>query len=509
MRINAPSTATLTATRRTRQVGDAHADTLRHLSSGVKVTRGRDAPAALIAKEMLRTDRTRAEQVDDAAALARGATSAAEAALASVNGHLLELRALAGKNYGNTLGPAERAANQEQADRLIDDIDRLLTTATYKGRKLFSPPPGAPPVEPLALPSAGDIGSPSLPGSHVDTTAPNGLSSFDITSGGVAGGPGDNGYFLRTDHTGDGVLQATIPDFVSPSNPFGTAGITFRASDAQGAVQVRLFRFDDGRVGLNTRTADNAPGSGVGITPMPDGTISLRLTRSGNSFTGEASSDGVNWTNVGTMTAPLPPAARVGLLTTSNNVSQTMPASYNDVTLTPGTVPPAPPPSNAGQIPRPDVGTIDGDPTTPEQTALVFNLGSTPGSLAALRLGRTDARRLGTSAFSLDDLRSDGKLDLRDPAHPDDAARVIDASIRRVTTIRGRIANFQRNVADPMGRQGEVLAGELADAGSQVADTDVAESSAELARLDVLRLSNGDALRVGLEQSRLALNLLG
>ena len=111
MKIHSPATSTLTATRRLGQVGRARSDTLRHLSSGVTVTEGVDAPAALIAKQVLRQDRTRAEAVSDATRLVRGATDAAEATLAEVNAHLRALRALAGASHGNTIGPEERAAN--------------------------------------------------------------------------------------------------------------------------------------------------------------------------------------------------------------------------------------------------------------------------------------------------------------------------------------------------------------------------------------------------------------
>ena len=508
MRLAATPQIDLTARRVLRAHGRGHADTLRHLSTGLRVTRGRDAPAALIAAEVLRQDRTRAEQVADAAELARAATGTAEAALGEANRHLLELRRLAGESHTNTLSPEQRAANQQQADALVEEIDRLLTGATYKGRKLFQPPPADLGDGPLTFDAAGDIGSPTAAGSHVTTTPPGGPASFQVTGSNTNFGNADNHYFLRNTHAGDGVLEVAVPDFVAP-DPFARAGPMWRESDDPRAPNVSTYRFADGGIGLLYRETFNGPTIGVGGAASGDADPTyFRLTRSGDDFTGAYSNDGVTFTPIATVTVAMSPAAHVGVYAASNSLSAHT-FDVTDVRFAAGLVPASELPPPGDEIPYPAAGTLPGDPPTPEQTALLFNLGTDVRSgPAALRLGRLDARTLGTPANVLADLKTGGELQLLDAGNPDNAARVIDAAIKQVSTARGRVANFERHIADPLGRQGQRQAGHLAAAGSRVADTDFAAATAELARLEVLRRGVGGAVRVSVEQRRRLLDLL-
>ena len=92
MRLASPTDPDLTARRSLATTEVCRADTLRHPSAGLRVGRGRDDPAGLIASSVLRQDRTK--NLAAGAARARHATATAEAALASVNAHLLEARAL-------------------------------------------------------------------------------------------------------------------------------------------------------------------------------------------------------------------------------------------------------------------------------------------------------------------------------------------------------------------------------------------------------------------------------
>ena len=510
MRLASPSTVDLTARRVTAQLGRARGDTLRHLSTGLRVSLGRDDPAALIAGEVLRQDRTRAEQIGDAAGLAAAAAAVGESTLAGVNDDLLELRALLSGSYGNTLTRAERLANQRQADDLIAEIDRALTRAEYKGRPLFRPPPADTGVDRLKFAAAGDIGTPATPGSHVDVTPTNGHAAYQITGSSSNWGSFDSHYFMRNTVTGDGVMEAAVDDFVNPHSIFGRGGIMWRQSDDPRSPYVGVLRYDHGHVSLIHRDTYNGPTSTTGYADTSDADPTyFRLARVGDTFTGEWSADGVSYTPIGARTVPMTADARLGIYFNSN----AFPAATNtirDVRYAPGNVPPSLVPPPVLDVPRPDAGTLAGDPATVEQTALVFDLGTGgPGSLAALRLEEVSTRTLGTPAAKLDELRSGGDLALTDVEHPDDAARVVEAAIKQVSTLRGRLGNFERNLTRPAARQGDTLAAELADANSTATDTRFAESTAELARLDVLRRSTADVLAVSFDQQRRALDLLG
>ena len=508
MRITTASSSSLTAGRMLEIYRHQRSATLEHLATGLKVRRGSDAPARLVAAVGLRQDLARAEQVADAADLARGATRAAEAALAEVNAHLLELRTLAGDSHTNTLGAAELDANRRHADKLIDDIDRVLGAASHKGRRLFDPPPVEVGVEPHPFATAGDIGSPSTPGSHEDVTREHGASAYRITGSGSNFGDTDHTYFMRNSHAGDGVMEAAVSDFVNPHSIYGRGGIMWRESDDPQSAYVSTYRWADGNVGLLYR--DSFGGSTAGLYAATDDAdpVFTRLTRDGDSFIGEYSADGVTYDPLGSVTVAMNVDARVGVYLNSN-AAEAVTATISNVRFAAGTVPPGELPPPDEQVPRRDAGLLSGDPAVAEQNALVFNLGpELPRSLAALRFGRLDSRSLGTPENALHDLRSGGELDLLDPGHADEAMRVIDATMKRVAIARGRVGNFERHLTASADRQAAVQAEQLAAALGRLVDTDVAEATADLARLDLLARNAADALAVGREQSLLILQLL-
>jgi regulation of enolase protein 1 (concanavalin A-like superfamily) len=74
----------------------------------------------------------------------------------------------------------------------------------------------------------------------------------------------------------------------------------------------------------------------------------LRLDRAGDTFTAYQSADGVNWIFVGSDTIVMPPAVEIGLAAASMHTQKTALATFDNVTITPGTptppvLPPTPP----------------------------------------------------------------------------------------------------------------------------------------------------------------------
>ena len=59
----------------------------------------------------------------------------------------------------------------------------------------------------------------------------------------------------------------------------------------------------------------------------------VRLTRSGNTFTAYESSDGTNWTQVGTDTIAMAPMVYVGLAFTSHNTSANATCTFDNVKI--------------------------------------------------------------------------------------------------------------------------------------------------------------------------------
>lgn len=114
-------------------------DTLEKLSSGLRINRGADDPAGLIASEGLRSEMAGIQQAIDNSSRASNVISTAEASLSEVASLLLNVKELIveAANTGG-LSPDEIQANQLQIDSAIESITRISNTATFAGLHLLN-----------------------------------------------------------------------------------------------------------------------------------------------------------------------------------------------------------------------------------------------------------------------------------------------------------------------------------------------------------------------------------
>src|SRR5687768_1879936 len=113
-------------------------DTLQRLSSGLRINRGADDPAGLIASEGLRSEIAGITQAIDNSSRASNIISTAEGALSEVASLLLNIKDLVveAANSG-ALSPEEVKANQLQVDSAVESITRISNTTTFAGLKLL------------------------------------------------------------------------------------------------------------------------------------------------------------------------------------------------------------------------------------------------------------------------------------------------------------------------------------------------------------------------------------
>lgn len=114
-------------------------DTLRRLSSGLRINRGADDPAGLIASEGLRSEISGIDQAIDNSSRASNVIATAEGALGEVASLLLNIKSLVveAANAG-ALSHDEIAANQLQVDSAVESITRISNTTTFAGLKLLN-----------------------------------------------------------------------------------------------------------------------------------------------------------------------------------------------------------------------------------------------------------------------------------------------------------------------------------------------------------------------------------
>jgi len=112
---------------------------LERLSSGLRINRGADDPAGLIASESLRSEIRGLNAAINNSERAINVISTADAALAEVSKMLLEIKGLINTSANSgALSTSEIEANQLQVDSLLEAINRVANSTQFNGKKLLN-----------------------------------------------------------------------------------------------------------------------------------------------------------------------------------------------------------------------------------------------------------------------------------------------------------------------------------------------------------------------------------
>ncbi len=186
-------------------------------------------------------------------------------------------------------------------------------------------------------------GTSSLPAPWVDADVGSvgaaGSASFNGTTYTVKGSgsdiwtAADGFHFVYQQLTGDGTIIARVAS-VQNTNGWAKAGVMMRESLAAGAKEASVHVTPANGVVMTFRTATGAASDGFftsGSAPQW-----LKLVRSGGTFTSYKSSDGVTWSQVGTMTISMASTIYVGLDVSSKANTTLNTSMFTNVSVTPG-----------------------------------------------------------------------------------------------------------------------------------------------------------------------------
>jgi len=113
--------------------------TLERLSTGLRINRGADSPAGLIASERLRSEQVSLTAAIGNAERANQIANIAEGGLQEISSLLLEVQGLVGEVANESgLSTEEKEANQLQVDAILQTIDRIAATTTFGTTKLLN-----------------------------------------------------------------------------------------------------------------------------------------------------------------------------------------------------------------------------------------------------------------------------------------------------------------------------------------------------------------------------------
>ncbi len=448
--------------------------TLEHLSTGLRISRGKDDPAGLIVSERLRTEIGSVGQALSNTQRAKLIVSTAEGALDEVASLLKDIqqKIVEAANRG-AFSDDELRANQLQIDSAIDSITRIANTTSFAGRKL-------------------------LDGSLAYTTS--GVNLAAVRS-------------LRINATQFGQLP-NMPVDVRVMRPASQASLSFPfAALRPGASNVTIELV--GRRGVTTMTfASGTPAStvakaiiaeadatGISATLSAGGASGFRLYSRGYgskefvrirviSRTGDFPTTGGTNGKEDTGTDAL--ATINGTLAGADGNTLTIKNSSIDLELT---VAPS-----AYQT----AFTITGGGALfqvgPQvNTNLQVNLAI--DSVTASRLGNDSVGYLAQiktgQAFALSTQRFHA------------ASLIVDEAIRQISVLRGRLGSFERNTLETNMNQLGITQENLTAAESAIRDADFAYETSRLARDQILVNAGTTVLTLANQTTQSVLRLLG
>jgi flagellin len=112
---------------------------LERLSTGLKINRGADDPAGLIASEKLRSEKAGLTAALGNAERADQIVNIAEGGLQEINTRLVVVQGLVSATANDAgLSTEEKEANQLQVDAILQTIDRIAATTSFEGTKLLN-----------------------------------------------------------------------------------------------------------------------------------------------------------------------------------------------------------------------------------------------------------------------------------------------------------------------------------------------------------------------------------
>ena len=472
-RINT-NVSSLTAQRGLAKSQKALGDTLRRLSSGLRINRGADDPAGLIASEGLRSEISGIDQAIDNSSRASNVIATAEGALGEVASLLLNIKSLVveAANAG-ALSPDEIAANQLQVDSAVESITRISNTTTFAGLHLLNGSldyitSGVNTADIKALDiSQANFGTADVIPVDINVVTSARTAELQFTASSVA-----NSVTLEISGT-EGVEVLT---FTSGTTASAMAFAVNRISDATG-VQAALRNsatlasglvFQSTGYGSRNFVSVHAQ-SGTFSTQDPAGTLTGR----------SVGRDAVATVN--------------GALTVGDGLNVKLNTTTLDMNLTLD--------KNFGAGTTSFAITGGGS---------LFQLGPQVTSNQQVNIGiqSVAASKLGDNNVGfLNDLVTGGRSTLVG-GEAGGASRIIEKAIKQVAVLRGRLGAFEKNTLETNINSLSVALENVTSSESSIRDADFAEETAALTRAQILTQAGTSVLATANSTPQSVLQLL-
>lgn len=458
---------------------------LERLSTGLRINRGSDDPAGLIASESLRSEKAAISAAIGNAERAEQVVNVAEGGLQEINNLLVELQSLiAGSANEAGVSQAEKEANQVQVDSILQTIDRVANATSFNGTKLLN-------------------GNFDYTTTGVATAA---LSDVNVNAARLSDASGatvDVTVDVATSAQTGVVLLSTGATLTNGGN----GSITFEITGLDGVQQ---FTFASGTTQANIESAINTFSDALGVSASTSGSYVAINSR-------EFGSDAFVRAKVleGTTDTLIKDAALSGFTdlkdlgrdavvlingnqATTDGLEARVATDGFDVTVTL---------EGSGSI------NVDGASTNFTITGggADFNLSPKVNLAGKVSLGISTVTtgNLGNSSDGfLNQLKAGGTANVVN-GDLSAAQKIVDEAINQVSKLRGRLGAFQKNVVGATISSLGVTLENTAAAESTIRDTDFATETATLTRQQILSQAARQSLAIANAQPQAVLSLLG
>jgi flagellin len=442
---------------------------LERLSTGLKVNRGADGPAALVISEQQRAQiaglRTAIDNTNKAVSLVQ----TGEGALNEMNRLLVKVRGLALDSANSGVNDANaQAANQAEITNALASMDRIATTTQFGTKKLLD----------------GTAGFNATSAS----TAVNGLNATADTAVGA--------YTITVDQSAQkGQVDATATGTTRLSNATNLAGdeqLTFAGAAGAGTVQLKAGMTNTQvRDAINTKTNETGVEASLNAT---NGNLVLTAKNFGSNFTvqsnlaGAAGTTGLGTTLIdsnagGALVTLQGRNLQVDISGPGGYTASNIVANGNVVTISSGAADglsftAVPDSSNAAIT---DLVAAETATVNVQDGTLTFQIGANAGQTAELAFNKvtTDALGQNTPNSQFANLRD---IDVSTTQGSQDALAVIDRAIDQVSTMRGDLGAFQANTLESTANNLRTTLENTIAAESIIRDTDFASEIANFTK---------------------------
>jgi len=448
------------------------ATSLERLSSGLRINRGKDDPAGLIASENLRSEISGINGALTNAVRGNNVISTAEGALNEVSSLLSDIRYLitTGANTGG-MGDEELEANQLQIDSILESIDRISNTTQFNGKKLLN-------------------GSLEY---ALSNTAASALPDIQIYSARI---PTD-AYLPVVVEVTDSAEVGTLSYLLSETDT--TAPTAIRVTGNYGS---EVFSFASGTAVSAVAATINGFGEMLGVSAVASTTGSAMNFYSKN----YGADQFVRVDDIGTGTFTMTSYEDYGLDVTAQVNGQSATADGLEITLRNNSL-------DAHFLLSAAFATQTTNTSEFEITGggAMFQLSPTVSLQGQVSLGllsmATGSLGNSTDGF-LSSISKQGSNSIVNQKAVQ-AERIVDAAIRQVSVLRGRLGAFQKNTIETTISSLQIALENVTASESTIRDTDFAVETAEMTRSQILVQAGVTVLRTANASPQNVLALLG